>query len=165
MKALLLQLQEVDIKIRSSPWHGDYLQMLRGVEGGARIAVLKHAREKVKLQQALDEVYAELRSMRGQHSFTRELKGRMRVLRRLGYLSEDDVVTTKGRAACEVPRCSCREREGARARQRKPFQRVCQGHNRFICSTGGNVAGPRGGGNDDAGRLQRAGATTAGCCV
>ena len=125
MKALLGQLQEVDIKIRSSPWHGDYLQMLRGVEGGARIAVLKQAREKVKLQQALDEVYAELRSMRGQHSFTRELKGRMRVLRRLGYLSEDDVVTTKGRAACEVPRCSCKERERERARAAEKTVPTC----------------------------------------
>src|SRR6185369_573829 len=31
-----------------------------------------------------------------------DLKCRKRVLRRLGYLSEDDVVTIKGRVACEI---------------------------------------------------------------
>jgi hypothetical protein len=125
------QWREVDDSIRKSAWHQSYLMLINenltrrspdlaasaeGDCGGERGRVgewgsygrvseleeLRRCREKSELKRELCALQSHLRALRGQHSFRHELKGRMRVLRRLGYLSDEGVVTVKGRAACEV---------------------------------------------------------------
>ena len=135
MYQALRQWKQVDARVRESPWHAGYMSLLAlgppsaggfgsgGVDGevggGAvltDVELLRECRDLTALHKEMAILKEKLRTVGGQHSFTRELKGRMRVLRRLGYLTEDGVVSLKGRAACEVEMLQVceREREGER---------------------------------------------------
>ena len=107
MQTLQRQWSQVDESIRSSPWHDAYLSLLSqepppstgspgcggwgggcgaGVSPDARL--LGECRARAALQREMARLKAELRAGAGvgQVSFAGELRSRVRVLRRLGYL-------------------------------------------------------------------------------
>ncbi len=128
MHAVFRQWQQVDVRLRASSWHSAYASLVglqapvRGVGKGGEgeeegrlgrsegagavtedVEVLKECWEVKEMKRQVALLQEKLRAVGGgNHSFVRELKGRMRVLRRLGYITDAGVVTLKGRAACEV---------------------------------------------------------------
>ncbi|XP_040385381.1 DExH-box ATP-dependent RNA helicase DExH9 isoform X2 [Oryza brachyantha] len=67
-----------------------------------------HIKQKLKVLHAKQELSAKIKSMKKTMrsctalAFKDELKARKRVLRRLGYITSEDVVEVKGKVACEI---------------------------------------------------------------
>ncbi|GAV62147.1 DEAD domain-containing protein/Helicase_C domain-containing protein/DSHCT domain-containing protein/rRNA_proc-arch domain-containing protein [Cephalotus follicularis] len=101
---------EGDMKIQSN----SYKKVVRKIEalehlfGKHEIARSPLVEQKLKVLHMKQELTAKIKSIKKtMHSstslaFKDELKARKRVLRRLGYITRDDVVELKGKVACEI---------------------------------------------------------------
>ncbi|PKA61739.1 DEAD-box ATP-dependent RNA helicase ISE2, chloroplastic [Apostasia shenzhenica] len=101
---------EEDMKVQSS----SYRKTVRRVEALERLFDKHKVRNSPLIQQKLQvlhnkqELTAKIKSIRKSMrsstalAFKDELKSRKRVLRRLGYITSEDVVQVKGRVACEI---------------------------------------------------------------
>ncbi|KAL0538167.1 hypothetical protein IC582_027169 [Cucumis melo] len=101
---------EEDMKIQSSSYRKavrrtEALESLFDKHEVARSTLVE---EKLKALHLKQELTAKIRSIKKQLrsssvlAFKDELKARKRVLRRLGYITSDDVVELKGKVACEI---------------------------------------------------------------
>ncbi|CAH9111761.1 unnamed protein product [Cuscuta epithymum] len=101
---------DADMKVKSS----SYAKAARRIEALERqfekhgIAKSPLIEEKLKVLHKKKELTARIKSIKKQVrastvlAFKDELKARKRVLRRLGYITRDDVVELKGKVACEI---------------------------------------------------------------
>ncbi|KAH7096113.1 antiviral helicase [Auriculariales sp. MPI-PUGE-AT-0066] len=90
-KTLVQKISSLEKRLFASPLHGT--DRLRSVYDAydAKVQARDHIKSvRKQVQQALDVTQMD------------ELKGRKRVLRRLGFTTADDIVDTKGRVACEI---------------------------------------------------------------
>ncbi|EJD37648.1 antiviral helicase [Auricularia subglabra TFB-10046 SS5] len=90
-RTLLAKIASLEGRLVANKLHNDarlprlYEAYKRKVDAGERVKAIRR-----RVQQALDVTQLE------------ELKGRKRVLRRLGFTTAEDIVDTKGRVACEI---------------------------------------------------------------
>ncbi|KAJ8422625.1 hypothetical protein Cgig2_031561 [Carnegiea gigantea] len=101
---------EEDMKVQS----GSYRKAVRRIEAleslfdKHEVAKSPLIEQKLKLLHKKQELTAKIKSLKRQMrssttlAFKDELKARKRVLRRLGYITSDDVVELKGKVACEI---------------------------------------------------------------
>ncbi|ESQ29526.1 hypothetical protein EUTSA_v10023236mg [Eutrema salsugineum] len=101
---------EVDMKIRSSSYKKTVrrLEALENLFEKHKIAKSPLIAEKLKVLHMKEELTAKIKSLKKTVrssttlAFKDELKARKRVLRRLGYITSDNVVELKGKVACEI---------------------------------------------------------------
>lgn len=101
---------EEDMKVQS----GSYRKAVRRIEAleslfdKHEVAKSPLIEQKLKVLHKKQELTAKIKSLKRQMrssttlAFKDELKARKRVLRRLGYITSDDVVELKGKVACEI---------------------------------------------------------------
>lgn len=101
---------EVDMKIKSSSYKKTVrrLEALENLFEKHKIAKSPLITEKLKVLHMKEELIAKIKSLKKTVrsstalAFKDELKARKRVLRRLGYITSDNVVELKGKVACEI---------------------------------------------------------------
>ncbi|CAE5962631.1 unnamed protein product [Arabidopsis arenosa] len=101
---------EVDMKIKSSSYKKTVrrLEALENLFEKHKIAKSPLITEKLKVLHMKEELTAKIKSLKKTVrsstalAFKDELKARKRVLRRLGYITSDNVVELKGKVACEI---------------------------------------------------------------
>ncbi|CAA7047412.1 unnamed protein product [Microthlaspi erraticum] len=101
---------EVDMKIRSSSYKKTVrrLEALENLFEKHKIAKSPLITQKLKVLHMKEELTAKIKSLKKTVrsstalAFKDELKARKRVLRRLGYITSDNVVELKGKVACEI---------------------------------------------------------------
>ncbi|XP_009103109.1 DExH-box ATP-dependent RNA helicase DExH9 isoform X1 [Brassica rapa] len=101
---------EVDMKIRSSSYKKTVrrLEALENLFEKHKVAKSPLIAQKLKVLHMKEELTAKIKSLKKTVrsstalAFKDELKARKRVLRRLGYITSDNVVELKGKVACEI---------------------------------------------------------------
>ncbi|PPE02792.1 hypothetical protein GOBAR_DD00161 [Gossypium barbadense] len=100
--------EEMDIQSNSYKKAVRRLEALENLFEKHEIAKSPLIEQKLKLLNRKEELTARIRSIKKTMrsstalAFKDELKARKRVLRRLGYITSDDVVELKGKVACEI---------------------------------------------------------------
>ncbi|MBA0839624.1 hypothetical protein Goarm_005330 [Gossypium armourianum] len=102
--------EEMDVYIQSNSYKKAVrrLEALENLFEKHEIAKSPLIEQKLKLLNRKEELTARIRSIKKTMrsstalAFKDELKARKRVLRRLGYITSDDVVELKGKVACEI---------------------------------------------------------------
>eukprot|EP01023_Acetabularia_acetabulum_P048651 TRINITY_DN5151_c0_g1_i1.p1 TRINITY_DN5151_c0_g1~~TRINITY_DN5151_c0_g1_i1.p1 ORF type:complete len:355 (-),score=72.81 TRINITY_DN5151_c0_g1_i1:316-1221(-) len=90
-KAVIAQIEDLEHQMINNPFHDCENDSTK----------LDLLRKRANLQAKADEIQA-MMSKSQLDVFQEESKARKKVLRRLGYIDKDDIVTLKGRAACEI---------------------------------------------------------------
>ncbi|KAG2608847.1 DExH-box ATP-dependent RNA helicase DExH9-like [Panicum virgatum] len=101
---------EEDMKVQSKSFRKATrrIEALEGLFEKHDIRGSPHIQQKLKVLHAKQELSAKIKSIKKTMrsstalAFKDELKARKRVLRRLGYVTSDDVVEVKGKVACEI---------------------------------------------------------------
>ncbi|KAG2603689.1 hypothetical protein PVAP13_4NG006500 [Panicum virgatum] len=101
---------EEDMKVQSKSFRKATrrIEALEGLFEKHDIRSSPHIQQKLKVLHAKQELSAKIKSIKKTMrsstalAFKDELKARKRVLRRLGYVTSDDVVEVKGKVACEI---------------------------------------------------------------
>ncbi|KAH9606013.1 hypothetical protein KSS87_021032 [Heliosperma pusillum] len=101
---------EEDMKVQSSSYRKAVrrIEALESLFDKHEVAKSPLIEQKLQMLHKKQELAAKIKSIKKQMrsctalAFKDELKARKRVLRRLGYISNDDVVELKGKVACEI---------------------------------------------------------------
>ncbi|GJM91349.1 hypothetical protein PR202_ga07712 [Eleusine coracana subsp. coracana] len=101
---------EEDMKVQSKSFRKATrrIEALEGLFEKHDIRNSPHIQQRLKVLHAKQELSAKIKSIKKTMrsstalAFKDELKARKRVLRRLGYVTSDDVVEVKGKVACEI---------------------------------------------------------------
>ncbi|GAB2212831.1 hypothetical protein Drorol1_Dr00020827 [Drosera rotundifolia] len=101
---------EEDLKVESKAHRKavDRIEVLEGRIAKHEVAKSSRIEEKLKVFHQKQELTAKIKAIKrevrssSELAFKDELKARKRVLRRLGYITRDDVVELKGKVACEI---------------------------------------------------------------